>query len=109
VTGRLLTARVVAELLDVSSETILRWTRRGELPAIRLPDGQLRYRREVLNSWLDSQVAEPSPAPPPPRRSYIVPLARGEDDWSNLTAACRPCNTSKWATPLRVRLAGRTM
>lgn len=50
---RLLTARELAELLDVSSETILRWTRRGELPAIKLPGGAIRYRAEVLEQWLD--------------------------------------------------------
>ena len=31
-TERLLTARVVAEQLDVSTETVLRWIRRGQLP-----------------------------------------------------------------------------
>ncbi|MBA2637970.1 MAG: helix-turn-helix domain-containing protein [Solirubrobacterales bacterium] len=34
-TAPLLTAREVADLLGVSSETVLRWTRRGDLPAIR--------------------------------------------------------------------------
>ena len=43
-TGRLLTAREVAERLGVIAETVLRWTRRGELPAIRLPGGAIRYR-----------------------------------------------------------------
>lgn len=48
----LLTAREVADLLGVSAETILRWTRRGELPAIRLPGGALRYREDALDEWL---------------------------------------------------------
>jgi excisionase family DNA binding protein len=52
VTGRLLTAREVAELLGVSTETVLRWTRRGELPAIRLPGGAIRYRADALDGWL---------------------------------------------------------
>jgi excisionase family DNA binding protein len=52
VTGRLLTARAVAGLLDVSTETVLRWTRRGELPAIRLPGGAIRYREDELDAWL---------------------------------------------------------
>ena len=43
--SRLLTAREVAEQLGVSTETVLRWTRRGELPAIRLPGGAIRFRR----------------------------------------------------------------
>ena len=48
----LLTAREVAELIGVSAETILRWTRRGELPAIRLPGGAIRYREAELDDWL---------------------------------------------------------
>ena len=48
----LLTARQVAELLGVSAETVLRWTRRGELPAIRLPSGAIRYRPDGLDRWL---------------------------------------------------------
>ena len=51
-TGRLLTARDLAELLGVSAETVLRWTRRGELPAIRLPGGAIRYREDALDAWL---------------------------------------------------------
>lgn len=51
-TGRLLTARQVADLLGVNPETVLRWTRRGELPAIRLPGGAIRYREDALDGWL---------------------------------------------------------
>ena len=49
---RLLTAREVAELLGVSTETVLRWTRAGDLPAIRLPGGAIRYRPSELEAWL---------------------------------------------------------
>ncbi len=52
----LLTAREVADLLGVSTETILRWTRRGDLPAIRLPSGALRYRDADLDGWLTSRA-----------------------------------------------------
>jgi len=51
-TGPLLTAREVAELLGVSAETVLRWTRRGDLPALRLPGGAIRYRETDLDNWL---------------------------------------------------------
>ena len=44
----LLTAREVAELLDVSTETVLRWTRAGKLPAIRLPGGAIRFREDEI-------------------------------------------------------------
>jgi excisionase family DNA binding protein len=55
VSDRLLTARELAERLGVDTETVLRWTRRGELPAIRLPGtkrGRLRYRESDYEAWL---------------------------------------------------------
>jgi len=55
VTDQLLTARQVAELLGVSAETVLRWTRRGELRGYRLPGtarGRLRFSLEEVDAWL---------------------------------------------------------
>jgi len=52
-TARLLTAREVADILGVSTETVLRWTRRGELPAVRLPGGAIRYREDVIEACLE--------------------------------------------------------
>jgi excisionase family DNA binding protein len=74
VTGRLRTAREVADLLGVSSETILRWTRRGELPAVKLPAGAIRYREDELEAWLEQRATprqgvlatEPGAARPAP-------------------------------------------
>ena len=54
--GPLLTARAVADLLDVNPETVLRWTRRGELPAIRLPGGAIRYREKLIDGWLSERA-----------------------------------------------------
>ena len=54
---RLLTAREVAERLGVSAETVLRYTRAGELRGIRLPGttrGRLRYRPEEVEAWLEA-------------------------------------------------------
>jgi excisionase family DNA binding protein len=75
----LLTARTVAELLDVSPETVLRWTRRGELPAIRLPGGAIRYRQETLEDWLLEREAAPGRgvSPPPLDAAGRQPTARG--------------------------------
>ena len=52
----LLTARMVAAMLDVSPETVLRWTRRGELPAIRLPGGAVRFCEHEIEGWLASRA-----------------------------------------------------
>jgi excisionase family DNA binding protein len=49
VSGPLLTARAVAELLDVAPATVLAWARRGELPSIRLPGGRIRFDGEQLD------------------------------------------------------------
>ena len=53
---KLLTAREVAVRLGVSSETVLRWTRRGTLPGFRLPGGALRYRAADLEAWLSERA-----------------------------------------------------
>lgn len=52
----LLTARDVADKLGVSTETVLRWTRRGTLPGFRLPGGALRYRETELDEWLSERA-----------------------------------------------------
>lgn len=64
--GQYLTARNVADLLDVSTETVLRWTRRGELPATQLPGGVIRFAEDDLRRWLDERATASrgeSPAP----------------------------------------------
>jgi excisionase family DNA binding protein len=40
--ARMLTAREVADQLNLSTETVLAWVRRGDLPAFRLPGGAIR-------------------------------------------------------------------
>lgn len=42
----LLTAQEVAQRLSVHVESVRRWTRRGEIPAVRLPSGRYRYRSQ---------------------------------------------------------------
>ncbi len=68
-TGPLRTAREVAELLGVSAETVLRWTRRGDLPALRLPGGAIRYRQHDLDAWLATLNLTPETTPTPLRRT----------------------------------------
>jgi excisionase family DNA binding protein len=67
VTGRLWTAREVAEALGFSTETILRWTREGKLPGRRMPGGALRYRPEDLDAWLDARTTDAGPVAVIPR------------------------------------------
>lgn len=51
-TGQLFTARTVADRLSVSPETVLRWARRGELPAIHLSNRAIRFPEDQLEKWL---------------------------------------------------------
>ena len=46
----------MADLLGLSTETVLRWTRRGDLPAIRLPGGAIRFREQELEEWLERRA-----------------------------------------------------
>jgi excisionase family DNA binding protein len=54
-TAPLLTARAVADLLGVSTETILRWSRCGSLPSFCLPGGAIRFRQDDLDAWLEGR------------------------------------------------------
>ena len=52
-TGRLLTTRDVADFLGLSTETVLRRWRRGEIPGgIRLASNVLRFRESAIEEWL---------------------------------------------------------
>ena len=64
----LLTARQVADWLDVDVETVLRWTRRGTLPGHRMPSGELRFRKD--GSTLDREAGDAQTRKrQPPRRA----------------------------------------
>lgn len=56
---QLLTAAEVAEQLRVSTMTIYRLIRSGELPAVRV-GRNYRVREEDLAAYLDAQVVDPS-------------------------------------------------
>jgi excisionase family DNA binding protein len=56
VTDRLLTARAVAEQLGLSTETILRWARRGELPSVHLSNRAIRFREDEIEAWMGARA-----------------------------------------------------
>jgi excisionase family DNA binding protein len=82
----LLTARAVAEVLGVSSETVLRWTRRGDLPAIRLPGGAIRFDRDALDRWLEQRATGADESSHEPD----APAARREDTATTLRGVTNP-------------------
>jgi hypothetical protein len=40
----------------VSKGALLRWTRDGKVPAVKLPSGAVRYRPEQIETWLDEHA-----------------------------------------------------
>jgi excisionase family DNA binding protein len=81
VSTRLLNARQLAEQLGVSTGALLRWTRAGQVPAVKLPSGAVRYRPEAIDAWLaESSMAgdgpeEVSPTPDATRRVEVSSVA----------------------------------
>jgi excisionase family DNA binding protein len=43
-------------------ETVLEKARRGEIPAIRLPGGAIRFRETELDAWLNAHATGERPA-----------------------------------------------
>jgi excisionase family DNA binding protein len=90
---RLETARDVAERLSFSTETVLRWTRRGEIPAIRLPGGALRYCPEAIECWLASRSTDAADRELSDARANRARRAAGYssiDGLSSVTSDARP-------------------
>jgi predicted DNA-binding transcriptional regulator AlpA len=81
VTGRFLNARELAGQLGVSAGALLRWTRAGQVPAVKLPSGVIRYIPEQIDAWLieramaDDATEEVSPAPNAVRRMEVSSVA----------------------------------
>jgi excisionase family DNA binding protein len=73
-------ARVGSRALLVSTETVLRWTRRGELPAIRLPGGAIRFREAEIEAWLQERATtERGSATDPAGRRPAATLSAATD------------------------------
>lgn len=71
---RLLTVEQVAEQLQVTTETVRRWLRAGELQGVRLPARNAGWRisRKALNEWLDAHT--------PALTGKLPPAGAGEDE-----------------------------
>ena len=52
----LITSRQLAAELSISHQTMCAWSKRGVVPAIRMPDGSWRYRREDLDKWMAERL-----------------------------------------------------
>jgi excisionase family DNA binding protein len=76
--GRWLRVATVAEELDVSMRTVLRWIDTGELKAIRLPGGQLRVAQRDLDQVLERWASTEKEAPVTTTTNVDVTLPPGD-------------------------------
>ena len=58
----LLTTREVAELLGLSTSSVLRRYRNGDLPGYRLGSNVLRFRPSEIEAWIDECRSRPASA-----------------------------------------------
>jgi len=56
---KLMTVKEVAEYLRLDEHTVYRMARKGEIPAYKVA-GQWRFKKELLEKWLESQGVEKS-------------------------------------------------
>lgn len=80
-TGRLLTTREVADRLGLNPETVLRWARRGKLPAHYLSSRAIRFDELELDAWLVARANGADTFTRPNGRAALhTPPARPEPD-----------------------------
>ena len=53
--GQIMTLREVAQYLGLHAMTVYKLTREGRVPAAKI-GGQWRFKRDVLDQWLESQM-----------------------------------------------------
>lgn len=71
----LLTTREVAALLRVDPATVRRWAESGDVESVKLPGGQYRFARSVVDGLL-SPTSAPSVASSP-KATEGVPVSLG--------------------------------
>ena len=97
--GQLLTAREVAGRLSVSTESVLRWTRDGKLPAVYLSTRAIRYREDELDAWLSARATG---RPTMSRTIEAVPAGATNADRNLTTGGTSPMALFN-ASPSRAR------
>jgi excisionase family DNA binding protein len=59
---RLLSAREVADLLGLSTATVLDWFESDRIPGFKLGGRAVRFRQSEISEWLEEQRRGPVPA-----------------------------------------------
>ncbi len=81
---RLMTARQVANYLNVNERTVLKLVSEGSLPGVKIGN-QWRFRKAMLDAWLDDQMLGVAP-----RRIEVRPLERAPRRMLDLASCFQP-------------------
>lgn len=55
---KLLTIQDVAEKLNVNTNTVYKWKAAGKITCIKLPGGDIRFKPEWLENWLNMKTVK---------------------------------------------------
>lgn len=72
--GKLLTARELAEVLNLSVETIWRYTRQKKIPVVELGEKQYRYEKEAVLAVLAGECLRV-------KEDLVLPRFDGHREW----------------------------
>ena len=90
----LLTKEDVAKYLKVTERTVLDWAQREIIPAIKLA-GSWRFRREAIDSWLESNRTGPDTAAYPDNDVIVHPQPfRSAERERNIKSCIRAIESS---------------
>ncbi len=64
---RLITDSEAAEILALTPRHVAKLAKRGELPSVKLPGGEIRFDLDDLERWVDSHKQNGQEAAPCPR------------------------------------------
>jgi len=94
---RLMTVKQLADYLRVNDRTVLKLVSDGTLPGVKVGN-QWRFRKAMIDTWLDDQVLGVTPKFVDPPRPIGSPQAISTGCWSGSRRAC-PKPSPPWATP----------
>src|SRR5208337_5429370 len=69
---RLMTVRQLAAYLNLNERTVLKLVSEGELPGVKIGN-QWRFRKAMLDTWLDDQMLGVTPRHPEVSAGAVVP------------------------------------
>lgn len=60
---KLLTAKEVADRLNVKTQTVREWLHAGKIPGTILPSGDMRFNPHLIDAWIHKRTKQPKGLP----------------------------------------------